>query len=142
MKEKWKNPEVLVQNFVANEYVSSCIEGTIQCRLPGDSIWENDDGTNTYVDAAGAWHGLCGNDAHIVFSHDSGTETGSGYEVVNGQIDYLRPIYNIENYTPEVGTYYDVTWTSEDDHEARPGIYHHVGRLVITNIIQDRPNHS
>lgn len=141
MKEKWTDPNVVVQKFTPNEFISACIEGTIQCIYPGDPNQYDEyiEGSSTiYVDSEEHWHGVCGNPAHIVFSED----TGRGYEVVNGKIDYLRPIYDIEGEFPLAHGTYEVTWTSEDDHSEDHGKYHHRGRLIITNIIQDRPNHS
>lgn len=136
--KQWTDPKVLAQRFVVNDFVSACIEGKIQCRLPGKSSNEYNDGTNTYVDGEKKWHGICGNDAYIVFD---GT-TGHGFEVVGGRIDYSRPIYDIEGFSPIEGTYYDVTWTSRNDHAQDHGEYHHIGKLEITRIIEDRPNHS
>ena len=37
------------------------------------------------------------------------------------------------------GTYTGVTWTSRDGSSPE---YHHVGRLIITDIDPSRPNHS
>lgn len=65
--------------YKANEYVSACVVGTIQCKLPGKSSSGYDDGIDTYEDSDGMWHGLCGNNASITFNGD----TGSGYEVLN-----------------------------------------------------------
>ena len=44
----------------------------------------------------------------------------------------------ITGYTLETGTYTNVSWESTDG----AGTYHHKGRLVITNIDNNRPNHS
>lgn len=58
----------------------------------------------------------------------------------NGVTDTSRPIYSITGYTPAKGTYYNVTWKSKD---LSKGIeYTHTGRLVITQIDTNRPNHS
>ena len=40
--------------------------------------------SSTFKDNEGKWHGICGDDATISFN---GT-TASGYEIVNGKIDY------------------------------------------------------
>lgn len=145
---KWVSPKAVEEKFSVNEAVSACIEGTIQCYYPGKSPYEGNDGTDTIKISkdfaaqdkwvtTGEWHGLCGNDAHISFN----SETGSGYEVVNGKTDYQKPIKNIKNYTMKEGTYTNVIWNSYDGHNGG-GEYHHRGTLTINNIITNRPNHS
>lgn len=58
----------------------------------------------------------------------------------NGVTDTSRPIYSISGYTPTVGTYTDVTWKSKD---LSTGLeYTHKGRLKISQIDTNRPNHS
>mgnify|MGYP006919042762 CR=1 FL=1 len=75
------------------------------------------------------------NNATISFNGD----TGTGFEMVNGRVDYNRPIYNIRGFDLTEGTYTGVTWTSRDGSSPE---YHHVGRLIITDIDPSRPNHS
>ena len=133
-KMKWTRPEVTGEMFEANEYVAACITGTIQCMYPGTSPTDQDDGTKTYEDQYGMWHGICGNDAPISFNGD----TASGFEVVNGQVDRTRPICKISGYEQKVGTYRSVTWDSTDGNAT----YHHKGRLIITNLDNAHPNHS
>ena len=82
-------------------------------------------------------YGLCGYDAKISFSEDA----GSGYEYIGNKIQRNRPIYNIKNYTPSGGIYYNVTWNSYDG-DKHSGTYSHIGRLNITNIDDHHPNHS
>lgn len=151
MEKVWRKPHAVVQKFEANEYVAACITGTIQCGYPGDpnyygwgrtSVGEPDvfDDWNGwesgwYTDRHGMQHGICGNDATISFNGS----TGSGFETVNGKTDRNRPIYDIKGFIPEVGTYTGVRWTSRDGNSPE---YHHVGRLIITNIDNDHPNHS
>ena len=36
VKRRWTKPQVEVEMFEANEYVSACIEVSIQCQYPGD----------------------------------------------------------------------------------------------------------
>lgn len=147
-KKMWREPSVEVQKFVPNEYVAVCVTGTIQCAYPGNGSGRH--GTNGHTDVFDDWnglesgwytdrygmqHGVCGNDATINFNGN----TGSGYETVNGSTDYNRPIYNISGYQLKEGTYYNVTWTSVDGDSPE---YHHIGRLIITNIDNSRPNHS
>ncbi|MDY2814762.1 MAG: hypothetical protein SOU03_12540 [Dorea sp.] len=136
MKKEYVTPVMVGAKFVANEYVAACITGTIQCIYPGKSSSKYDDGTKTYIDSQGLWHGLCGNDATISFNG----ETASGYERINNVAQTDRPIYNIKGYEEKEGTYYDVTWTSKET--AANQEYNHKGRLVITNIDNKRPNHS
>lgn len=58
----------------------------------------------------------------------------------NGVTDTSHPIYSISGYTPVAGTYTNVTWKSKD---LSKGIeYTHIGRLKITQIDTNRPNHS
>lgn len=141
-------PMMESEAFTANEYIAACVTGTIQCGYPGhDYWWENtvgkpnifDDyfgeGTGWYTDRDGLQHGVCGNNATISFNGD----TGTGYEVVNGRVDKNRPIYDISGFNLTEGTYTGVTWTSRDGNSPE---YHHVGRLIITNIDPTRPNHS
>lgn len=134
MKKEYVTPTMVGERFSADEYVAACVTGTIQCVYPGDSPNAQDDGTKTYIDVAGMWHGSCGEDASISFNDG----TGKGYEMRNGKIDYNRPISHITGYTLKTGTYTNVSWESTDG----AGTYHHKGRLVITNIDNNRPNHS
>lgn len=60
---------------------------------------------------------------------------------IGNKIQKNRPIYGIKNYTPEVGEYYGVIWSS-DDGDKHSGTYTHYGRLIITNIDNNHPNHS
>lgn len=144
-KMKWTRPEVTGEMFEANEYVAACITGTIQCMYPGNGFSNgkeqyddyNGQQSGWYTEPSGKQHGICGNNATISFNE----KTGSGYEFSNGQIQRNRPIYNIAGYTSEVGTYYGVTWNS-DDGDNHSGTYSHKGRLIITNIDNAHPNHS
>lgn len=143
-KEVWVRPIANVQQFVANEYVAACITGVIQCAYPGDG--KTNGLTNKFDDyngeASGWWyenqnqpHGLCGYNAPISFNDD----TASGFETINGVVQRNRVISNVSGYTAAVGTYYNVSWISNDNGGAD---YHHVGRLEITNIDNEHPNHS
>ena len=145
MKRKWERPQTMVQKFEANEYVAACVTGTIQCAYPGDGrtngqtdVFDDYNGLESgwYTDGYGLQHGVCGNSAPISF--DSGD--GTGFEYVNGKPDRSRVITGIRGYKLEPGTYCDVTWTSQDLPDQT--VYHHVGRLIITNIDNDHPNHS
>ena len=148
MKKCWEEPRIRVQKFMPNEYVAACVTGTIQCAVPGPNPYACDGGRPTrYFDyrmnsnrwdgptisSDGLEHGLCGNTATISFDGD----TGSGFERINGAIQRNRPIYNIEGYDLAEG-YYNVTWQSNDGANE----YNHYGTLHITNIVEDRPNHS
>lgn len=144
MKKLWEKPRAAIQEFAANEYVTACITGTIQCVYPGNGRTNGDNNTyddyngkqsGWYTDSEGKLHGLCGYDAVISFNGN----TASGYERNNGVIDTSRPIYNISGYEESVGTYY-VTWTSKDTGANME--YAHKGRLVVSNVDADRPNHS
>lgn len=145
-KMKWTRPETTGEMFEANEYVVACITGLIQCAYPGDGqtngqIDKFDDyngkKSGYWTDNKGMLHGLCGYDAKISFSED----TGSGFEYIGDKIQRNRPIYSIKNYSPAVGTHYNVTWNS-DDGDNHSGTYSHTGRLKITNIDSNHPNHS
>lgn len=145
MKRMYEKPMAYEEVFKANEYIAACITGVIQCAYPGNGTSNgkmqyddyNGQQSGWYTDRQGKSHGLCGYDATITFNG----LTGSGYEYNNGKIQRNRPIYNIENYTQAVGTYYNVTWNS-DDGDNHSGTYSHKGRLVITNIDDKHPNHS
>lgn len=133
-KKTWVSPKATLEEFTPNEYVSSCVVGKIQCVYPGRSSTTYDDGTNTFKDSKGMWHGFCGNNANVSFNN----ETASGFEVVNGKTDTSRRIYNVSNYTASKGTYYDVTWNSTDG----AGEYTHKGRLIVDYIDTTHPNRS
>lgn len=151
MKKNWEMPKTVVQRFEPNEYVAACVTGTIQCAYPGDpkyygpgrssvgrtNVFDDWNGRESgwYTDQDGMQHGVCGNNATISFNGN----TGTGFEYVNGRPDHNRPIYDISGYQLEEGTYYNVTWTSNDSGSPE---YHHIGRLIITNIDHSRPNHS
>ena len=143
---KWVSPKAVEENLVANQNiaVSACIVGTIQCQYPGNGRSNgqakfddyNNQESGYYTDSEGKLHGICGNNADISFAG----ATGSGYEKKNGATDTSRPIYSITGYTAEVGTYYNVTWKSKD---LGTGLeYSHKGRLIISQIDTNRPNHS
>lgn len=143
MKKTYVVPRMECEEFTPNEYVAACVQGTIQCVYPGDGKTNGDTGryddyngkaSGIYKDSMGMWHGLCGYDAPISFS----SETGSGYETNNGTIQKSRPISNITGYSLSSGTYYNVTWKSTDGN----GNYSHKGRLIITNIDNNHPNRS
>lgn len=147
MKKIWKNPETLVQRFTPNEYVAACVTGTIQCAIPGSSAYRCNDGTQSRnfnfnptrwngpkIGKDGLDHGLCGNNASISFSDTDGS--GSGYEVVNGSVSYNRPIWNINGYMLNPGTY-AVTWNSSDG----ANTYNHYGILTI-EATGSNANHS
>lgn len=148
---KWVRPSACEEKFSVNEAVSACIEGQIQCFFPGSSPLEGDDGNRTFtltqnfINQQGlGWtinndnedHGYCGNWAPVSFNAD----TASGYEVVNGATDKNRKIDSITGYSAKAGTY-TVKWLSYDGHNGNK-VYHHKGTLRVTNVINDRPNHS
>lgn len=146
MKKEYVTPTMVGERFSADEYVAACITGVIQCAYPGDGKTNgmtdrfddyNGEKSGYYTDSQGKLHGLCGCNATISFNGD----TGSGYEYIGNKIQKNRPIYGIKNYTPKEGTYYDVTWSS-DDGDNHSGTYSHIGRLKITNIDNNHPNHS
>lgn len=149
---KWVRPSACEEKFSVNEAVSACIEGQIQCNFPGSSPFKGDDGTKTFtltqdfisryglgwnIEQTGAEdHGYCGNWAPVSFNAD----TASGYEVVNNVTDKNRKIDSITGYSAKAGTY-TVKWLSYDGHHGNK-VYHHKGTLRVTNVINDRPNHS
>lgn len=146
MKRMYEMPMAYEEAFIANEYVSACITGIIQCAYPGNGRTNgrtdkfddyNGHKSGYWTDSQGKLHGLCGYDAKISFSED----TGSGYEYIGNKIQRNRPIYNIKNYTPSGGIYYNVTWNNYDG-DKHSGTYSHIGRLNITNIDDHHPNHS
>lgn len=144
MKKIWEAPRTVVQGFEPNEYVAACVTGTIQCAIPGRSEYICDGSSpirnfnydmpwgGKIVHGEGLDHGICGDAAPITFNGS----TGSGYEVNHGVVDRNRPIYNIEGYQLQEGTY-DVIWNSNSGGPE----YTHYGKLTITNIDNDRPNH-
>ena len=151
MKLNWRNPEIMIEKFQANEYVAACVTGTIQCAIPGSSAYTVNDGTSSRTNdwriyrnfqwdgghllADNLPHGICGEATSITFSDSDGS--GSGYEMNHGVLDTTRPIYNIQGYTLEQGSY-NVYWQSNNGSEE----YNHYGVLTITNIDNSRPNHS
>lgn len=136
MKKKYVTPTMVGERFSADEYVAACITGVIQCIYPGRSKYEYDDGISTVIGPEdGLWHGVCGNKSTISFNGN----TAEGYEVVSGKTDYNRPIKNIQGYK-EKADEYDVTWNSTDNNWK--DTYFHRGKLTVTNIDNNRPNHS
>lgn len=150
---KWVRPSAYEECFASNENiansVNACIVGVIQCQYPGNgpAQWGGSNGqavfddyngekSGWYYDSKGMPHGICGNNADISFAG----ATGSGYERKNGVTDTNRRIYDISGYTPEEGTYYNVTWKSM--HAIEKAEYSHKGRLIIKQIDTNRPNHS
>lgn len=146
MKKEYVTPTMVGERFSADEYVAACITGKIQCAYPGNGSTNGDinkyddfngQQSGWWTDGSGKQHGLCGYDATISFNGD----TGKGYEYIGNKIQKNRPIYGIKNYTPEVGKYYGVIWSS-DDGDKHSGTYTHYGRLIISNIDNNHPNHS
>lgn len=148
MKKMWDEPSIMVQEFMPNEYVAACVVGTIECAIPGSDRYACDGSSPTRnfdynmswilwsgprIGKDGLDHGICGNAAPISFDGS----TGSGYETINGEIQRNRPIYNIEGYDMEPGTY-KVTWNSDSGGPT----YNHYGELNISYIDYDHPNHS
>ena len=143
---KWVKPSVYEENLVSvqNVAVSACIVGIIQCQYPGNGSTNglekfddyNNESSGWYRDNESELHGICGNNANISFAG----ATGSGYEQNNGANDISRPIYSISGYKAEVGTYYDVTWKSNDLSSGME--YTHRGILKINLVDTNRPNHS
>lgn len=153
MRKIWEEPTILIQKFIPNEYVAVCVEGTIQCAIPGNSPYRVADGTGSRnynpgevtrnlwsgptLSYDGQDHGLCGTAAPITFSDSNGT--GSGFEINNGSIDRNRPIYNIAGYDLTQGTgTYNVTWNSNSGGPT----YNHYGVLTVSYIDSNNPNHS
>lgn len=142
MKKVWEAPKIEIQRFQANEYVSACIQGRLQCKYPGNghtngqNIYDDYNGEESgwYMDDYHMWHGICGYDTAISFNGD----TASGYESINGVVQTNRVISNIQGYEQKEGTY-NVTWQSQVDNS---DIYHHIGRLIITLVDPTRANHS
>lgn len=144
MKKIWEDPKIMVEKFMPNEYVAACITGTIQCMYPGNGSTNGEEVYGDYNGKQSGWfkdgegnlHGICGNDATISFNGD----TASGFEFIRGVAQTDRPIYGISGYEQATGTY-TVTRTScdtgDNNHE-----YHHKGRLIVTNVDNNRPNHS
>lgn len=145
----WVRPMAVEEDFTANQCVANgvCITGTIQCAYPGNgarldstngktNVFDDYNGQESgwYKDSDGMLHGSCGEDGVVSFS----TANASGFEYRDGKIAYNRPISNIKGYQEKVGTYFDVTWDSTDG----AGTYHHIGRLTITNVDNNKPNHS
>ena len=146
MKRKYEQPRAYEERFTANEYVAACITGVIQCAYPGDGHTNgqtdkfddyNGKESGYWTDADDKLHGLCGYDAKISFNAD----TGSGYEYIGNKIQRNRPIHDISGYSPVPGIYKHAKWKS-DDLQNNSGTYSHVGRLTITNIDNNHPNHS
>ena len=136
-KKTWVSPKATLEEFTPNEYVSACVEGQIACYYPGTWNDKVDDGTNPtrYGPIDHKEHGLCGNWATISFNG----ETGKGYEYVNGVAQKNRPISGISYKVSQgTGTFDKITWQSTDGADT----YYHEGQIKVTNIIEDRPNHS
>lgn len=156
MKKTWVRPKGSIENFVPNEYINSCMEIKLECAIPGKSANHVYDGIDTRTDSEGLDHGICGNWSTTFISSSS----SSGYETVNGKVDYNRPIFNvtlggtIDNLTSRTyfdgsrngytsldsagkGTYY-ATWQSSDGSNT----YTHYGVATVTVIDSSRPNHS
>lgn len=151
MKKSWEEPSITVQEFMPNEYVAACVTGTLQCAIPGSSAYVCGDGTSSRNNNNSLYqwwnwnwsgpnygpdgndHGICAEPTSISFASGS----GSGFEMNHGVLDTSRPIYNIDGYQLSPGTY-NVRWQSTNGYEE----YNHYGTLTITNIDNDRPNHS
>ncbi len=163
MKKQWTRPEVMVENFVPNEYVAACYDYNVElsCAIPGTAYNKVDDygtkwNTINRNGADGKLHGLCAN-----MSTTMKVSGSAGYETVNGVAQKDRPITNIvigqackdwknDTYSSNAGTnssmndgYYHATWKSYDGANMT-GAYSHYGVAHVTSAIQieGRPNHS
>lgn len=150
---KQVRPSACEECFASNENiansVSPCITGTIECVYPAQNSWETGDNgiydgyngrdtwqynSGVFTDGYGMNHGACGTPTVINYS----TGTGKGYEIYQGKLDKNRPIYDISLTDYGLGMHNDVTWNSTDG----TGIYHHKGRIKITLVDNNKPNHS
>jgi hypothetical protein len=141
MKEKWIEPKVLVQKFVANEYVSACVVGTVQCIYPNDpeiyDSWHM--GQRKYKEErTGYEHGICGNVAYVTFNES----TGSGYEANAQGVPYPNRVISIPPCDYPVKEGYYLQWTSKDNDDPLKLVYTHYGRLKVQYTDKDCPNHS
>ncbi len=138
MKKNWIRPQVIVEQFEANEYVSTCY--SLYCAIPGDSptaihdgittrafdysvSW---DGTNLRNDS-GMWHGEpCAE--HTSWDPDTDTyyESGKPYTLVA----------DVELGSATLDGGYYVTWTSR----LGGALYRHYGYAYPSD--SSRPNHS
>ena len=137
MREQWVMPRVEIERFAANDAVSVCIEGKLQCVVyPGTQWAKGDNGAyDDYTDdndSAGYWyednpsssgiqtgrypHGRCGLDQVVTFNSDTAVAHES-----NGALDYNISVPNtaLKDLTP--GTYYGVTWNSDYYHTLSSG---------------------
>jgi len=156
MKKTWIRPKSLIENFVQNEYISSCMEISLQCAIPGNHTDRVADGTVARWGSDGLQHGICGNESTSFIA----SAFASGYETVNGKADKTRPISNVQlgrpisnlnRYTTfsstligstplesaTTGNYYAV-WDSTDG----AGTYNHYGLAKVTTVDNTHPNHS
>lgn len=88
MKKKWVEPEILVQQFVANEYVAACYK--IKCTTPNDNaryyyIYEDTNGNGEWdekdqqIYRSNSWGGFTGcNQWHKGVIRDS-APTANGF---------------------------------------------------------------
>lgn len=149
----WVRPSACEECFASNENiansVSPCITGTIECVYPGqhksqtgdNGIYDGFNGATTlsgdsgiFVDSEKKWHGACGTPTVINYS----TGEGKGYEIYRGKLDRTRPISSISLTDYSLGLHDNVTWTSTNGKD----IYHHKGRIDISLVDRNKPNHS
>lgn len=145
MKKRWEEPKILIQQFMANEYVATCY--SLYCEVSGDgnaftgNTWhdlqKNHPGQS--CDNTTSWNGLTTSLDGLL--HGAPCANGSSLNKTTGVIyEYHKEsaVGDIELGTTVPGTtnkQYAV-WTSKDVNGT--GIYHHYGYAVADS----RPNHS
>ncbi|SDB17337.1 hypothetical protein [Eubacterium oxidoreducens] len=163
MKKRWMRPEVLVENFVPNEYVATC-EGSdyyanFTCAIPGSYKNYIGDGIGTVTynwgsNSDGKKHGSCGETSETSKIMGATTTGGVGYEYRYGEVDRNRPIYNVSigksvssasaKCSTNIGSgsltpgYHLATWESTD---GSTGNYKHYGIAYISKVVT-QSNHS
>lgn len=107
MKKKWVEPEILVQQFVANEYVAACYK--IRCTTP------NDNDTFKYLYDDTNKNGKWDKDDHMLYSRKNGFEGCNKWH--KGVIRDEAPTENgfvTKGTNPDRNWAYPVFWWNED----------------------------
>ncbi len=130
MKKRWENPFIEIQEFTANEYVSTCYDGS------------NATITLTCTDNGLLFHQICHNPATISYTTWTGKENNNGSrwvsagDIINVKINGadIDPDHDIANGT------YNATWQAYNDGST----YNHSGTAKVTGVVTqaDRPLHS
>lgn len=146
MKKKWEEPKILVQEFVANEYVAACYylacERGSNVKVPDVSNWGKEEfGSNITHAPLGTAHTCADASANRVVTDDGNLIASANVGEYNGEQRWLNGTITkwVDNGTKGQVDVGDVVYwyTLSSDEKRR---WNHYGTVRATS--SSHPNHS